>query len=344
MIYEFASAENIGDRKEQQDRVVVLSHPTLPDVVLAVLTDGMGGHTGGALAAQSVVDAIVPLFGTYNPDAIAADIWLKDMIMAAHHKVAAAGQGYNRDPRATCVLALAQPGRLDWAHCGDSRLYLFRDREFVSRTEDHSLVEILLQQGKITASEVLTHPERSKLFTSLGGPEPPQIAVGCIEKTVPLDTVLLASDGLWAYVHAREMADVIAYRNLTAACDRLIGMARERANGNGDNLSVAMIRRPAELAKAGLIGTLFGQRSEERSPLESARRFMVTQLRTAVGNKANDRAGATANDLIAQLKQCQSAREMAEKMPACVALLTMQVDAESAASFVLRAQGLLEEA
>ena len=335
MIYEFASAENIGDRKEQQDRVVVMSHPTAADDVLAELTDGMGGHTGGALAAQSVIDAVVPMFEVFTPAAGAAEDWLRGMIMAAHDKVAAAGQGYNRDPRATCVLALAQPGRIDWAHCGDSRLYLFRGGEFVSRTEDHSLVEILLQQGKITEAEVHTHPERSKLFTSLGGPEPPQIAAGNIEKIRPQDTVLLASDGLWAYFQAREMADLIGYRNLTAGCDRLIGLARKRAGGNGDNLSIAMIRAPVP-AKRGLISTWFGQRVIEPSPLEDARCFMVKYLHAILGPEADD--------LTARIEACKTTADLAEQIPRSAESVEEQEGTAKAAVFTQRAQELMEDA
>ncbi len=336
MIYEFASAENIGDRKEQQDRVATLSHPAIADVILAILTDGMGGHTGGALAAQAVIDAITPLFGTYTPGVMPAGQWLVDMIMAAHHKVAATGQGQNRDPRATCVLALAQPGRIDWAHCGDSRVYLFRDGEFVSRSEDHSLVEILLQQGKISEAEVHTHPERSKLFTSLGGPESPQIATGFIDNAAPGDTVLLASDGLWAYFKPREIADVIAFRDLTSSCDNLIKLARHRARGNGDNLSVAMIRQPAEQAKPGLVGSLLGLSSAETSPLEDARRFILTQLR--------QHAAKNADGLITQIKQSLSLGELAAAVPQCVKALSSGGGVEIAESFLLRVQGLLEEA
>ena len=334
MMFEFASAENVGDRKEQQDRVVVMSHPVQPDVVLALLTDGMGGHTGGALAAQSVVDAIVPLFGAFRPGAGPVDDWLRAMITAAHAKVAAAGQGYNRNPRATCVLALAQPGRIDWAHCGDSRLYLFRGGEFVSRTEDHSLVEILLQQGKITEAEVHTHPDRSKLFTSLGGPEPPQIATGGIDDCAPRDTVLLASDGLWAYFRPQEIADLTGYRNLTQSCDRLIALARRRARGNGDNLSVAMIRIPAGV-KRGLIGTLFGPPVIEPSPLEDARRFMIKYLRAILGPGADD--------LTAQLEDCKTAAALAAKIARCADSVEGHGGAARATAFVARAKDLLED-
>ncbi len=245
MIYEFASAENVGDRKEQQDRVAVLTHPASEDFVLAVLADGMGGHTGGARASQAVLDAVLPAFEKFQPGKDKPKDCLRTMILAAHEKVAAAGQGFQRDPRSTAVLAMAGPERIDWAHCGDSRLYLFRDGKFVKRTEDHSLVEILFQQGKISEDEMLTHPERSRLFSSLGGDEPPAIVFGGIDDPEPQDTVLLGSDGLWTYFDGFEMAQLVGLRALPEGCERLISLARRRANGNGDNVSVAMIRKPA---------------------------------------------------------------------------------------------------
>lgn len=335
MLYEFASAENIGDRKEQQDRVLAMTHPALPEVVLAVVADGMGGHAGGALAAQSVVEAIEPMFRNYAPDTGSAEDWLKGMILAAHDRVASVGKGFNRDPRSTCVLALAQPGRIDWAHCGDSRLYLFRDGEYVLRSEDHSLVEVLLQQGKISEAEVLTHPERSKLFSSLGGPEGPQVATGSISDVKAGDTVLLCSDGLWAYFQNREMADLIGYRDLTGACDRLIGLARRRAGGSGDNLSVAMIRLPAPVAKPGLLGTLFGAKTILASPLEDARRFAMKYLRVIVGPDASG--------IIRQIESCKTADELSALMPQCALMIERLVGPVKAESFTQRALGLLEE-
>lgn len=335
MNYEFASAEHIGDRKEQQDRVLVMSHPRDPNVVLAVVADGMGGHTGGALASQAVIDAIEPVFTGFDPATGAPQDWLTGMVQAAHERVARAGQGFNRDPRSTCVLALAQPGRIDWAHCGDSRLYLLREGEFVSRSEDHSLVEVLQQQGKITEAEALVHPERSKLFTSLGGPEPPQVAIGGLGDTKPRDTVLLCSDGLWAYFRSQEIADLTSYRDLTGACDRLIGLARKRASGNGDNLSIAMVRLPAPVAKPSLLSTLFGTRPVVPSPLEDARRFVIKYLRAVMGPGADELCG--------QLESCKTAKELAARLPRCAKVIEGLGGEAKATLFTQRALGLLEE-
>ena len=335
MVYEFASAEHIGDRKEQQDRVVVVSHPRDPGVVLSLVADGMGGHTGGALASQAVVDAIEPVFAAFDPATQAPQDWLGNMLQAAHERVASAGQGFNRDPRSTCVLALAQPGRIDWAHCGDSRLYLFRENEFVSRTEDHSLVEVLQQQGKITEAEALVHPERSKLFTSLGGPEAPQAAFGGLSETKLRDTVLLCSDGLWAYFRPQEIADLTSYRDLTSGCDRLIDLARKRAGGNGDNVSVAMIRLPAPVVKPGLLASLFGARATVPSPLEDARRFVIKYLRAVMGPGADDLCG--------QVESCKTAKEFVALLPRCAKVIEGLGGEAKSTLFTQRALDLLEE-
>jgi len=334
MIYEYASADNIGDRKEQQDRVAVVSHPASEDIVLAALADGMGGHTGGALASQAVMDAVLPAFTAFDPAKDVPKECLRAMIMAAHERVAAAGQGYQRDPRSTAVIAMAGPERIVWAHCGDSRLYLFRDGKFVKRTDDHSLVEILFQQGKITEAEMLTHPERSRLFSSLGGDDPPNIHFGSLEDPEAQDTVMIASDGLWTYFEPFEMAQLISYRSLPEACDRLIALARHRALGNGDNISLALIRKPGAPGKRGLLGALFGAKpAVAPSPLEDARRY----LQYIVTHIENFDGGILAD----QVASCATPEEMVSLIGGCEAALIGRMGREKTEHFARRAYELL---
>ncbi|MFN0164539.1 MAG: PP2C family protein-serine/threonine phosphatase [Burkholderiales bacterium] len=332
MAYEFASAENIGDRKEQQDRVALATHPRHPDTVIAVLADGMGGHMGGALASQAVVDAVLPVFESFEPGTGAPTDWLKGMMQAAHERVARAGKGFNRDPRSTCVIALAQKHRIDWAHCGDSRLYLFRDGKFVRRTVDHSMVEILLEQGKISEDDVATHPDRSKLYSSLGGPEAPQVLFDGIETLAPQDTLLLASDGMWAYFRSRELAALVGYRGLTAACDRLIELARRRAAGNGDNLTVALVRNAG--GRKGLFGNLFaGKPPPDPSPLEDCRRFLSTYLEGA--------PGPLAAALALRVAQCPDADSMRALIEQSESTFQSMTSRDKAARFAERSLDLL---
>lgn len=330
--YEFASAENIGDRKEQQDRVLTVTHPVHEDVALAAIADGMGGHKGGAIAAQAVIDAVRGLFDAFSPTTGSPQDWLTGMLMAAHERVAASGKGFNRDPRSTCVLALAQKGRIDWAYCGDSRLYLFRGGEFELHTEDHSMVAVLVQQGKITEEEALVHPDRSKLYTSLGGPEAPHIAYGSIDKVDAGDTILLASDGLWTYFRNRELAGLTAYRSLPEACDRLISLARKRAAGAGDNLTVAMIRRSG-VPRKGLLGGLFGGKPVPPSPFEDSRRFLLAYLR---------RDAAPADEIARRVEACTDADQLRALIDESEQAFARMTSRAKASAFAARARDLLE--
>ena len=145
------------------------------------------------------------------------------------------------------------------------------------------MVEILVKQGEISEAEALLHPDRSKLFTSLGGPELPQIAFGSLDHAEAGDTILLASDGLWAYFRNRELAVLTAYRGLTEGCDRLVALARRRANANGDNLTVAMLRFSGNTTRKKLLGGLFNPKPVLPSPLEDSRRFLLAYLANATG-------------------------------------------------------------
>ena len=333
MIFEFASAEHIGDRKEQQDRVTLATHPAHPEVLIAVLADGMGGHKGGALASQTVIDAVMPMFEAFHPDTGSPHDWLKGMVMAAHERIVKVGRGANRDPRSTCVIALAQKDRIDWAHCGDSRLYLFRHGQFERRTEDHSMVEILVKQGEISEAEALLHPDRSKLFTSLGGPELPQIAFGSLDHAEAGDTILLASDGLWAYFRNRELAVLTAYRGLTEGCDRLVALARRRANGNGDNLTVAMLRFSGNTSRKKLLGGLFNPKPALPSPLEDSRRFLLAYLANATG---------TGIDAVTRrVEQCEDIDSMRRVITESGETFASMTSRPKAVSFAERALDLL---
>jgi serine/threonine protein phosphatase PrpC len=335
MNYEFASAEDIGDRKEQQDRVALASHPKHDDVVIAVLADGMGGHKGGALASQAVLDAVLPMFDAFVPGAGQVRDWLGGMTAAAHQKVAATGRGNNRDPRSTCVIALAQKDRIDWVHCGDSRLYVFRNGEYFRRTEDHSLVEILVKQGEIREEEALLHPDRSKLFTSLGGPEMPQLAFGALESVEAGDTILMASDGLWTYFRNRELAVLTSYRGLSDACDRLVTLARRRAAGNGDNLSVGMLRCVGP-ARRSLLGALFnsGARQVEACPLEDCRRFLLSYLR--------DIPGAAPRAIAQGIENCATPDQLRELIRNSAEFFASMTNKSKARAFTARALDLLD--
>ncbi len=234
-------AQHQGDRKEQQDRVALVAHGRTPGIALAVVADGMGGHTGGALAAEQVIHTASTNFQQWGTAEDPRHL-LHASLTEAHTMIKASRFLNEKDPHSTAVVLMLMPGnRALWAHCGDSRLYLFRGLHMKTRTTDHSYVEHLLKLGRITPEEAETHPNKNILLTSLGGRDDPKVEFGEAEVQAG-DSFLLCSDGLWAYFGEEELGALISTGTAREVCARLIELARARGEGEGDNISVALLK------------------------------------------------------------------------------------------------------
>lgn len=243
------AAQHQGDRKEQQDRVAILPHARARGVALAVVADGMGGHTGGALAAEQVVHTAKTNLDQFATAEESSQRMLENSMREAHTMIKASRFMNEKDPHSTAVMLLLQPGRVTWGHCGDSRLYHFRGKKLVGRTIDHSYVEHLLAAGKITQEQALNHPNRNVLLASLGGQDDPKITLAEVTEPAAGDAFVLCSDGLWAYFDDEELGSLVADNSARQACEILIDKARQRAKGSGDNLSLAIIKLNEALPK-----------------------------------------------------------------------------------------------
>lgn len=236
------AAMHIGDRSEQQDRLAIFPHPTRPGCMLAVLADGMGGHSGGAMAAEQVVLKARQNFSNFAPSSESPVEFLRGVIDDAHVIIKLTRFTSEHDPHSTAVVFMLRPGHADWAHCGDSRLYHFRDGGLVARTPDHSLVEELVRSGRITAEEAEVHPQRNLLLSCLGAEREPRIDTGGTPALQVGDAFILCSDGLWAYFSDEEMGRILRDNDARSAARALLNAARERAQGMGDNISMAIIK------------------------------------------------------------------------------------------------------
>ncbi len=235
-------ALHIGDRKEQQDRAGLFSHPTRPGIMLAVLADGMGGHSGGAMAADQVVLRARQNLEAYAPLHERPRDLLGSVIDEAHVGIKLTRFTSEQDPHSTATVFMLQQGQAYWAHCGDSRLYHFRRTETLHRTADHSLVGELQRKGRLDEAGALNHPQRNVLLSCLGSDRPPRIEHGKAASLMAGDSFLLCSDGLWAYFSDSELAAIIREHPARAAAEQLVGVARRRSGGSGDNISLALIK------------------------------------------------------------------------------------------------------
>ncbi|NMM28805.1 MAG: serine/threonine-protein phosphatase [Glaciimonas sp.] len=249
---EAGTAQHIGDREEQQDRVALFAAPKAPGTMLAVLADGMGGRTGGALAAEQIIKSAQQLFNEFSPGSEAVETLLGRIVHEAHSIIKLSSFSSEKEPHSTMVALVISPDqRAIWAHVGDSRLYLFEGANYIRRTIDHSYVERLVSEGKLSRQKAKNHPLSNVLTSALGSHKrEPTITFGRLDMLHPGHAFLLCSDGLWHYFSKLEMAAAIAENSPRSASEILIRIARERAKGCGDNCSMAIVKLVGTAKKA----------------------------------------------------------------------------------------------
>lgn len=243
--YRLSAATGIhrGDRAYQQDQVQILAHHRVPGCALAVLADGMGGKSGGRKAADQVILTAQQLFERYVPSHDDARESLKQLVLEAHLMIKLTAITSEEEPHSTVAAFIISPSReCDVIHAGDSRVYHFRGPDMVSRTIDHSFVQRLVDEGQITEDEANVHPQSNLLTGCLGTTNEPPLTLGHVDRLEIGDSVLACSDGLWHYFTPKELGAIVNALPVREASEMLVGKARQRAKGGGDNLSLALIR------------------------------------------------------------------------------------------------------
>lgn len=232
-----------GDRAYQQDQVEVITHGRVPGCALAVVADGMGGKSGGRKAADQVMLTARQVFERYVPAKDDAGATLRQVVMESHLMIKLTAITSEEEPHSTLAAFLVDPTlACAIAHAGDSRVYHFRGQELLSRTSDHSFVQRLIDEGRLTEEEALTHPQGNLLTGCLGTHQDPPITVAQIERLDFGDALLACSDGLWHYFTPRELGAIVHALPPREASEMLVNKARQRARGSGDNLSLAILR------------------------------------------------------------------------------------------------------
>ena len=203
---------------------------------LLALADGMGGHAAGEVASQLVIAALAHL----DDDEPGGDL-LSKLNSAVHQGNSAIAAHVEADPElegmgTTLTAILFAGNRLGLVHVGDSRGYLLRDGELTQITKDDTFVQTLVDEGRITAEEAHSHPQRSLIMRALTGHE--------VEPTLTVreahagDRYLLCSDGLSDPVSHDTILDALQIADVTDSADRLIEMALR--GGGPDNVTVVV--------------------------------------------------------------------------------------------------------
>lgn len=232
-----------GDRAYQQDQVEIVPHPQVAGCALGLVADGMGGKSGGRTAADQVVMTARQVFDRFNPAEDAPEPMLQQLVIESHLMIKLTAITADEEPHSTLAAFLVLPDRTGYTvHAGDSRVYHFRGAELVRRTIDHSYVQRLIDEGKLTEAQANSHPQSNLLTGCLGTQQDPPVTLQRIDRLEVGDSLLACSDGLWHYLSTKEMGTIVNALSPREASEMLISKARQRARGTGDNLSLALVR------------------------------------------------------------------------------------------------------
>ena len=214
------------------------------DSVFAVVCDGMGGANAGNVASELAVRHISEyVIRSYRDgmDMTDTEKTLKNAIVSANislydkavNNAELAGMG------TTAVAAFVKDGTAVIAHVGDSRIYLVNG-EIKQLTRDHSVVQSLIESGKITPEDAKVHPRKNVITRALGAEENVAVDSDCLNLSNG-DTLLLCSDGITNFLDDKDILKVFQNNDISAVAERLVEEANE--NGGGDNITVVTVTK-----------------------------------------------------------------------------------------------------
>jgi protein phosphatase len=267
--------------KNNEDRYAVSAYRlegerSLP-VVFAVVSDGVGGHRAGEVAAEIVVQtvqqAIAASDGSQPLQA------LRQAVQQASQAVFAQAQrdDNQRGMAATCACALVIDNRLYTASVGDSRIYLISGESIQQLTTDHTWIQEALDAGLLSPEEARNHPNAHVIRRYLGSPQPVEVdlrlrmsADETPEQTLsnqgmvlqPGDQVILCSDGLTDLVEAKEILPIVKSQKQDEALQALTSLANQR--GGHDNITIIALQMPVTIAETAPTRVLPRQAARRR--------------------------------------------------------------------------------
>jgi PPM family protein phosphatase len=210
----------------------------LVDESLFVVADGMGGHLAGDVASSTAVEVIASSSKSAdagNPDSLA--VLLRDANKAIYEKAKADDR--LRGMGTTCTLLMIQDTKGHVAHVGDSRAYLLRDGELSQLTEDHSLVGRMVKEGRLSAEEAESHPQRSIITRALGVDSDVEVDLLSLDLREQ-DRILLCSDGLTSMVENERIREILERTSdPQRAANDLVALANDA--GGEDNITVVLV-------------------------------------------------------------------------------------------------------
>jgi protein phosphatase len=238
LYYETGNATDVG-RKRSENQDYFGAYDETPYGDLWVVCDGMGGAAGGRTASTTSVDAIRESIHTPGDGEVAALLTAMEAANRRVFKLAQADASLE-GMGTTAVLLLIHDEKAFVAHVGDSRVYMIRDGELRQLTTDHTMVQGLLDNGKLTPEEAKNHPDSNIITRSVGIAG--QVEVDVDVEAMPLrpaDRFVLCTDGLSGLISDEIIASIAVDLPPQKACRMLVKLANDA--GGPDNITVQIV-------------------------------------------------------------------------------------------------------
>lgn len=243
-----AGQTDVGRRREKNEDSFMID----PKLGLAMVADGMGGHSGGEVASRVAVDTVTQVIQEFTADpemTLPGKTSLRphDHGGKLNHAIQEAGhrifEKASREPAlkgmgTTAVVLYAAEDRVYLGNVGDSRGYLLREGLFRQVTQDHSFVGEQVRAGMISPEIAKTHRMRNVITRSVGFQA--EVDGDILQKTIKAgDIYLLCSDGLSNMVDDAEMKLILESNSPAEACRKLVDIAN--AHGGDDNITAVVV-------------------------------------------------------------------------------------------------------
>ena len=229
-------------RSHNEDSVTIVKN--LNSEYLLVVADGMGGHKAGEVASSLAVNELSKRFSELSSIGTKEEavVWLKEIIdeinvkilKYAEEHIDASGLG------TTCVCSIITKDFLLFGNIGDSSGFVLKKGKLYKVTKDHTLVNILLENGELTESAAKVHPQKNVLMKALGAAEQIEMDIFDVEREV--DGIFLCSDGLTNMMSPEQVEKILNDKELEL--EEQVGKMIMKANmrGGNDNITVACVR------------------------------------------------------------------------------------------------------
>lgn len=235
---DIAYRTDVGKTRQKNEDAVLTLVNSNNDIFVCAVADGMGGHKGGGTASTTALNILrkrlISLDGkdvgeyVRSLEEIVTNI-NDEILQRARIDRTLQGMG------STITACIVHKNRMAVFHIGDSRLYLLHDGELKQVTKDHSLVQRLVDEGRLTRDEAAMHPNRNILLKALGSAD--YLKADILEVTLePRTKILLCSDGLTTMVEDGKIKEILTNNSHEAATDKLISAANNA--GGLDNITV----------------------------------------------------------------------------------------------------------